>query len=196
MHMLSEDIKAGHGNLKIRQSDPSMFEVGRNLALTPGKVVFQNELMQLIQYEATTTEVLKVPLLIVPPWINKFYILDLTPEKSFIKWCVDKGITVFVISWVNPDANWPTKSFEQYMREGLIAALDAIEAATGESKFNTIGYCVGGTLLAITLAYLAAKKDDRVLSATIVRGAGRFHLCRRSQGVRRRGTHRSNSKRT
>ena len=102
MRMLAEDIEAGHGSLRIRQSDGSTFEVGGNLALTPGKVVFQNELMQLIQYEATTPEVLKVPLLIVPPWINKFYILDLTPEKSFIKWCVDQGITVFVISWVNP----------------------------------------------------------------------------------------------
>jgi polyhydroxyalkanoate synthase len=166
MHMLSEDIKAGHGHLKISQSDPSMYEVGRNLALTPGKVVFQNELIQLIQYEATTAEVLKVPLLIVPPWINKFYILDLMPEKSFIKWCVDNGITVFVISWVNPDAKLAEKSFEQYMREGVITALDEVAEATGERKVNTIGYCVGGTLLSITLAYLAAKKDDRVLSAT------------------------------
>src|SRR5664279_4403862 len=106
MHMLTQDIKAGHGNLKINQSDSSQFEVGRNLALSPGKVVFQNDLMQLIQYEPTTERVLKIPLLIVPPWINKFYILDLTPEKSFIKWCVDQGLTVFVISWVNPDANW------------------------------------------------------------------------------------------
>jgi polyhydroxyalkanoate synthase len=167
MHMLTEDIKAGHGNLKITQSDPSEFEVGRNLALTPGKVVFQNELMQLIQYQPTTEQVLKVPLLIVPPWINKFYILDLTPEKSFIKWCVDSGLTVFVISWVNPDAHLAKKSFEQYMGEGPLAALDAIQAATGESKVNAIGYCVGGTLLAITLAYLAAKKKDRVLSATM-----------------------------
>ena len=167
MHMLGEDIKAGHGNLKISQSDPSMFEVGRNLALTPGKVVFQNDLIQLIQYEPSTPEVLKVPLLIVPPWINKYYILDLTPEKSFIKWCVDQGITVFVVSWVNPDAHLAAKSFEQYMLEGPIAALDAIEAATGERKVNAIGYCVGGTLLAITLAYLAAKKKNRVLSATM-----------------------------
>jgi len=167
MHMLSEDIKAGHGNLKIRQSDPSMFEIGRNLALTPGKVVFQNELMQLIQYEATTKEVLKIPLLIVPPWINKFYILDLTPEKSFIKWCVDQGISVFVISWVNPDAKLAEKSFEQYMREGVIAALDAVEEATNETQVNAIGYCVGGTLLSITLAYLAAKKQNRVKSATL-----------------------------
>jgi polyhydroxyalkanoate synthase len=166
MHMLGEDIKAGHGNLRIRQSDPNLFEVGRNLALTPGKVVYQNDLMQLIQYEATTKDVLKVPLLIVPPWINKFYILDLTPEKSFIKWCVDQGITVFVVSWVNPDAHLAGKSFEEYMREGIIAALDAVKDATGEDKVNAIGYCVGGTLLAITLAYLAAKKQDRALSAT------------------------------
>ncbi len=166
MHMLAEDIKAGHGNLRIRQSDGSIFEVGRNLALTPGKVVFQNELMQLIQYEATTTEVLKVPLLIVPPWINKFYILDLTPEKSFIKWCVDQGITVFVISWVNPDAKLAEKSFEQYMREGVITALDKVAEVTGEKKVHAIGYCVGGTLLAITLAWLAAKRKNRAVSAT------------------------------
>ena len=167
MHMLSEDIKAGHGNLKIRQSDPSMFEIGRTLALTPGKVVFQNELIQLIQYEATTKEVLKTPLLIVPPWINKFYILDLTPEKSFIKWCVDQGISVFVVSWVNPDAKLAEKSFEEYMREGVIEALDAVKSATGEKQVNAIGYCVGGTLLSIALAYLAAKKQSRVKSATL-----------------------------
>ena len=167
MHMLSEDIKAGHGTLKIRQSDLSMFEVGRNLAVTPGKVVFQNDLMQLIQYEATTKEVLKTPLLIVPPWINKFYILDLTPDKSFIKWCVDQGTTVFVVSWVNPDARLAQKSFEDYMREGAITALDQVEAATGEKQVNAIGYCVGGTLLSITLAYLAAKKQTRVKSATL-----------------------------
>jgi polyhydroxyalkanoate synthase len=167
MHMLAEDIKAGHGNLKITQSDPSAFEVGRNLALTPGKVIFQNELIQLLQYEATTPEALKIPLLIVPPWINKFYILDLTPEKSFIKWCVDNGLTVFVVSWVNPDAHLAKKSFEQYMREGVLAALDAVELATGEKQINTIGYCVGGTLLTITLAYLASKGDTRVASATL-----------------------------
>ena len=167
MNMLTQDIKAGQGNLKITQSDPSRFEVGRNLALTPGKVVFQNDLMQLIQYEPATPQVLKVPLLIVPPWINKFYILDLTPEKSFIKWCVDQGMTVFVISWVNPDARLAAKGFDEYMTEGPLAALDAIEAATGEKKVHAIGYCVGGTLLAITLAYLAAKKKSRVLSATL-----------------------------
>jgi polyhydroxyalkanoate synthase len=167
MHMLSEDIAAGQGHLRIRQSDPSLFEVGRNLAVTPGKVVFQNDLMQLIQYEATTPEVLKVPLLIVPPWINKFYILDLNPEKSFIKWCVDNGITVFVISWVNPDAQLAEKSFEQYMREGVLTAMDAVREATGEGEMHTIGYCVGGTLLSIALAWLAAKKQSRAKSATL-----------------------------
>jgi poly[(R)-3-hydroxyalkanoate] polymerase subunit PhaC len=167
MRMLAEDIKAGRGNLKITQSEPGAFEVGRNLALTPGKVIFQNELIQLLQYEATTPEALKIPLLIVPPWINKFYILDLTPEKSFIKWCVDSGLTVFVVSWVNPDARLAKKSFEQYMREGVLAALDAVEEATGEKQIHTIGYCVGGTLLAITLAYLATKQDTRVVSATL-----------------------------
>ncbi|MGC1642432.1 MAG: class I poly(R)-hydroxyalkanoic acid synthase [Pseudolabrys sp.] len=167
MHMLAEDIQAGHGSLQIRQSDSKMFELGRNLALTPGKVVFQNDLMQLIQYQAATKEVLKVPLLIVPPWINKFYILDLTPEKSFIKWCVDNGLTVFVVSWVNPDAKLAAKSFEQYMREGVLAALDAIETVTGAKQVDAIGYCVGGTLLSITLAYLAAKQQERVRSATL-----------------------------
>ena len=167
MNMLTEDIKAGNGNLKIRQSDSSMFEVGRNLAITPGKVIFQNDLMQLIQYQATTKEVMAHPLLIVPPWINKFYILDLTPEKSFIKWCVDNGITVFVVSWVNPDARQSNKGFEEYMREGPLAALDVIEKVTGEKRVHTIGYCVGGTLLAITLAYLAAKKDPRAVTATM-----------------------------
>jgi polyhydroxyalkanoate synthase subunit PhaC len=166
MHMLAEDIEAGHGDLKIRQSDPTMFALGRNLAITPGKVIYQNELMQLIQYTPSTGKVLKHPLLIVPPWINKFYILDLTPDKSFIKWCVDNGLTVFVISWVNPDARLAQKSFEDYMREGVIEALEIIKKVTSETKVHAIGYCVGGTLLAITLAYLAARRRERVLSAT------------------------------
>jgi polyhydroxyalkanoate synthase len=166
MHMLAEDIQAGKGNLKIRQSDVAGFEVGRNLALTPGKVIFENALMQLIQYAPTTDTVLERPLLIVPPWINKFYILDLTPEKSFIRWCVAQGVTVFVVSWVNPDSNLAEKSFEDYMRDGPLAALDAIGQATGARHVNTIGYCVGGTLLATTLAYMASKGDERIASAT------------------------------
>jgi poly[(R)-3-hydroxyalkanoate] polymerase subunit PhaC len=166
MHMLAEDIQAGQGNLKIRQSDAKKFEVGRNLALTPGKVIFENPLMQLIQYAPTTATVLKRPLLIVPPWINKFYILDLTPEKSFINWAVAQGLTVFVISWVNPDSKLAQKSFEDYMREGPLAALDVIEKTTGERQVDAIGYCVGGTLLAATLAYMASTGDQRIASAT------------------------------
>ena len=168
MHMLAEDIAAGRGELRIRQSDAQTFEVGRNLALTPGKVIFENPLMQLIQYAPSSETVLKRPLLIVPPWINKFYILDLTPEKSFIGWCVAQGLTVFVISWVNPDEKLAQKSFEDYMREGPLAALDVIEKITGEREVNSLGYCVGGTLLATTLAYLAKLGDDRIRSATLL----------------------------
>jgi polyhydroxyalkanoate synthase len=166
MHMLAEDIEAGRGSLKIRQSDASKFAVGENLALTPGKVIYQNELMQLLQYSPATETVLRRPLLIIPPWINKFYILDLNPEKSFIKWCVDQGLTVFVISWVNPDAALAAKSFEDYMRSGPLTALEVIKDVTGEDEVNAIGYCVGGTLMAVTLAYMAAKGDKRIASAT------------------------------
>jgi polyhydroxyalkanoate synthase len=168
MKMLAEDIEAGHGTLRIRQSDPSNLVVGVNMATTPGKVIFQNELMQLIQYAPSTENVLRTPLLIVPPWINKFYILDLKPEKSFIKWCVDQGITVFVISWVNPDKSLGAKTFDDYMKEGPLAAMDAIEQATGELKVHTMGYCVGGTLLASTLAWLAEKRRVKVTSATFL----------------------------
>jgi polyhydroxyalkanoate synthase len=166
MHMLAEDIEAGGGDIKIRQSDANAFAVGRNLALSPGKVIFQNALMQLIQYEPATESVLKRPLLIVPPWINKFYVLVLTPDKSFIKWCVDQGLTVFVISWVNPDEKLAGMGFADYMKLGPLAALDAIEEATGETEVNAIGYCVGGTLLAVTLAYMATKHDTRIAAAT------------------------------
>ncbi len=136
------------------------------MAMTPGKVVFRNELMELIQYAPSTAEVYRRPLLIVPPWINKFYVLDLNPAKSFVKWAVDQGLTVFVISWVNPDERHADKDFESYMREGIFAALDAIERATGERDVTAIGYCVGGTLLAVTLAYMALKGDARISSAT------------------------------
>jgi len=166
--MLAEDIEAGGGELKIRQSDMSQFEVGRNLAITPGKVIYQNPLMQLIQYTPSTDRVLKRPLLIVPPWINKYYVLDLTPEKSFIKWSVDQGLTVFVISWINPDEKLAGKGFTDYMREGPLEALDVLAKVTGEDKVNAVGYCVGGTLLAVTLAYMAGKQDDRIRSATFL----------------------------
>jgi polyhydroxyalkanoate synthase len=168
MRMLAEDIEAGKGTLKIRQSDPTNLIVGVNMATTPGKVIYQNDLMQLIQYEPATQNVLRTPLLIVPPWINKYYILDLRPEKSFVKWCVDQGITVFVISWVNPDKRLGTKTWEDYVKEGPLAAMDVIERATGELKVHTMGYCVGGTLLATTLAWLAEQRRQRVMSATFL----------------------------
>jgi poly[(R)-3-hydroxyalkanoate] polymerase subunit PhaC len=163
---LLADLERGNGRLAISMADNRAFELGRNVATTPGKVVLQNSLMQLIQYDPTTSKVRKRPLLIVPPWINKFYVLDLQPKNSFIKWTVDQGHTVFVISWVNPDETLAQKSFEDYMREGPLAALDAIKDATGERTVNAVGYCLGGTLLASTLAYNAAHGDDRIASAT------------------------------
>ena len=166
LKMLAEDIQAGHGRLRIRQSDARAFKLGVNLAATPGKVVFRNVLIELIQYEPTTPQVYKRPLLIVPPWINKFYVLDLNPEKSFIRWAVAQGLTVFVISWVNPDERHADKDFDSYMHEGILAALDVVEQGTGEREVTTIGYCVGGTLLAATLAYMAALGDKRIVSAT------------------------------
>ncbi len=167
MHMLAEDIRAGGGNLKIRQSDGSKFKLGETLANTPGKVVHQNDVCQLIQYAATTGTVFKRPLLIVPPWINKFYVLDLTPEKSFIRWCVEQGHTVFVISWVNPDRKQAKKSFEHYMREGIFESIDAITDITGSDEVDTAAYCVGGTLLSVALAYAAETGDKRIRSATL-----------------------------
>lgn len=168
MKNLTEDLVEGNGTLRIRQTDMNAFAVGRNLALTSGKVIFENELMQLIQYAPTTPTVKKTPVLIVPPWINKFYILDLTPEKSLIKWLVDQGVTVFTISWVNPDARLATKGFDDYMRDGIMAALDTVAIASGERQVHTVGYCVGGTLLAATLAYMAETGDDRIASSTFL----------------------------
>ncbi len=166
MKMFAEDIERGGGDLKIRQSDDTPFALGVNLAMTPGKVVFENDLIQLIQYEPTTPSVGKIPLVIVPPWINKFYILDLTQEKSFIRWAVSQGLTVFVVSWVNPDQRHAHKSFDDYMLEGPLAAFRVAGEITGEEKVHAIGYCVGGTLLAVALAYMAARDIDLVETAT------------------------------
>ena len=151
-----EDLERGQGRLRIRMTDPEKFRLGENVAVTPGKVVFENDLMQFLQYAPSTETVRKRPLLVVPPWINKYYILDLRPKNSFIKWAVDQGHTVFVISWVNPDERLAEKRMDDYLLEGPVAALDAIGKATGESRVNAIGYCLGGTLLAATLAYLKA----------------------------------------
>lgn len=160
------DIDPKDGRLRTRMVDTSAFELGRNVAITPGKIVFQNELFQLIQYDPTTEEVYERPLMIIPPWINKYYILDLQPRNSFIKWALDQGQTVFVMSWVNPDESLANKDFEDYVLQGPLAALDAVEAATGQKSVNVIGYCLGGTLLGATLALMKARGDKRFHSAT------------------------------
>ena len=166
LNNLLSDLEQGKGKLRIKMTDMDAFNLGENIGVSPGKVVFQNGLMQLIQYDPVTEKVLKRPLLIGPPWINKFYILDLRPRNSFVRWAVSQGHTVFVISWVNPDENLAQKGFDDYMTEGYLAALDAIEQATGEREVNAIGYCLGGTLLASTLAWMAAVGDDRIKTAT------------------------------
>lgn len=163
---LKNDLNREGGILNVTQSDTTAFSVGGNIAITPGKVIYQNDIIQLIQYSPLTEDVHEVPLLIIPPWINKFYILDLTEKKSFVKWCLEKGYTVFMVSWVNPDEKLAQKSFADYMDEGILAALDAVQRQTGAEKVNTIGYCIGGTLLSATLGYMAAHKDKRIKSAT------------------------------
>ncbi len=166
-HLL-DDLERGQGRLQISMTDESAFEVGKNVGTAPGKVVFQNDLMQLIQYAPSTETVHRRPLLFIPPWINKFYIMDLQPKNSLIKWTVDQGHTLFVISWVNPRKDLAHKSFEDYMLEGPLAAMDAIERATGETEVNVLGFCIGGILTAAMLAYLAAKGDERIKSATFL----------------------------
>ncbi len=168
LNKLLEDLERGNGTLRIRQTHPEAFQVGKDLAVTPGKVVYQNELMQLIQYTPTTEEVARRPILFVPPWINKYYILDLKPKNSLVKWLVEQGFTVFVISWRNPDAALAEKQFDDYMREGPLAALDAVEQAVGERDVNIVGYCLGGTLLASTLAWMAERGEPGVNSATFL----------------------------
>jgi polyhydroxyalkanoate synthase len=163
-----EDFDVETGRLRIRMTDEKAFTLGENIATTLGKVVYQNPLMQLIQYAPTTAQVHRRPLLVIPPWINKYYILDLQPKNSFVKWLVGQGHTVFMISWVNPDESLADIDFQDYVFEGPLAALDAIERATGEREVNVIGYCIGGTLLAGVLAYLAAKGDARIVSATFL----------------------------
>jgi polyhydroxyalkanoate synthase len=166
MANLVQDVQRSGPMLNISQTDTTAFEVGRNVATAPGKVILQNDVMQLIQYAPSTEKVRFRPLLIVPPWINKFYILDLGPEKSFIRYMVSKGFTVFVVSWINPDERHADKTFEDYMREGVLVAADAVLKETEADKVNVIGYCVGGTLLGTTLAYLAAVGEEPFSSAT------------------------------
>ncbi len=166
LHNVLDDLERGGGRLDIAMTDYSAFELGKNVATAPGKVVYQTDLMQLIQFSPSTATVWKTPLLIIPPWINKYYILDLREKNSFIRWATAQGHTVFVISWVNPDERFASKGFDDYMLEGPWAALQAIEQATGEREINIIGYCLGGTLLACLLAWLAMKGEKRIKSAT------------------------------
>src|SRR4051812_8955360 len=166
LNNLLADLEKGHGELRISMTDETAFQLGRNVATSPGKVVHQTDLMQLIQYLPITSQVYKRPLVIIPPWINKYYILDLREKNSFIRWATEQGHTVFVVSWVNPDAKLAQKGFDDYMTEGALAAFDAVEKATGQREMNVIGYCLGGTLLGATLGYMAAQKDERVKSAT------------------------------
>jgi polyhydroxyalkanoate synthase len=169
LNNLLDDIERGNGQLRISMTDTKAFELGVNIATTPGQVVFQTELAQLIQYEPATKKQWQRPLLIIPPWINKYYILDLREKNSFIRWAVSEGMTVFVLSWVNPDERLAHKDFEDYVTDGTLAALDAIEKATGEKDANVVGYCLGGTLLAATLGHLAAKRQQkRIASATFL----------------------------
>jgi polyhydroxyalkanoate synthase len=166
---LIEDMERGHGEIKISTTDYNAFRPGKNLAVTKGSVVFQNDLVQLIQYEPAGEKVFKTPLLIVPPWINKYYILDMRPENSFVKWLTEQGHTVFVVSWVNPEQQHAQKGFDDYMHEGIIQSLEAIEKITDEKSSNVIGYCIGGTLLTITLAWLKQKNmADKIKSATFL----------------------------
>lgn len=163
---LIEDLERGEGRLDIATNDPTAFVVGRDLATTPGKVIYENPLMQLIQYDPLTPTQKKRPLLFVPPWINKYYIFDLRPDNSMVRYMLEQGHSVFLISWVNPTKAHAEMSFEDYMRHGPLAALEAIERHTGETKFDILGFCIGGILVTATLAYLAAKGDRRIVTAT------------------------------
>jgi polyhydroxyalkanoate synthase len=166
MENFAADIERGHGQLSISQTDFTPFKFGENIATTPGKVVYQNELIQVIQFNPSTDQVHEIPLLIFPPWINKYYILDLRPENSMVRWLTEQGFTVFVTSWVNPDQPLAAKTFEDYMVDGIYAASQAVMAQCGVERLNTVGYCIGGTMLSCTLAYMAAKGDHRIGSAT------------------------------
>jgi polyhydroxyalkanoate synthase len=166
MENFAADLARGGGQLSISQTDVSEFEVGVNVAASPGKVVFQNELIQLLQFSPTTETVCEIPLLIFPPWINKYYILDLRPQNSMIHWLTEQGLTVFVTSWVNPDPTLAARTFEDYMKEGFYAAVDAVLRQTGAERVNTVGYCIGGTMLSCVLAHMAARGDERIGSAT------------------------------
>ena len=166
MERFADDLARGNGKLKISQADYARFSVGENVATTPGKVVWRGPYFELIQYSPATDEVRETPLLIFPPWINKYYILDLQPKNSMIKWLTEQGFTVFLVSWVNPDASMKDTGFEDYMFGGVYEAVARVKEQCGVDRVNTVGYCIGGTLLGVTLAHMAAKGDESVASAT------------------------------
>lgn len=168
MKQFLEDLERGKGRLNIKTTDLDAFQIGENIACTPGKVIYQNDLMQLIHYTPTTEKTYENPVLMIPPWVNKYYILDLQQENSLVKWLVDRGMSVFMISWVNATAEHRKKEFSDYMTQGPLAALKIINKVTGSEKANLLGYCIGGTLLSCTLAYLAKKKMDSIASATFL----------------------------
>jgi polyhydroxyalkanoate synthase subunit PhaC len=163
---LVRDIEANHGDLVVTLADREAFRVGGNIATTPGKVVYRNRLIELIQYEPTTEKVREIPIVIFPPWINKFYIMDLKPQNSLIKWIVDQGFTLFVVSWKNPDASYADVGMDDYVEDGFLAAIREAKAITGEEKVNAIGYCIAGTTLSLTLALMKKRGDKSVNSAT------------------------------
>ena len=166
MENFQADLQRGGGSLSIAQTDYDMFKIGENVATAPGKVIFRNEIIELLQFSPSTDEVYEIPLLIFPPWINKFYIMDLRPENSLIRWLASQGFTVMVASWVNPDATLATKTFEDYMRQGIYEGVGAAMKQASVDHVNTVGYCIGGTLLSATLAHMAAKGDTSIGSAT------------------------------
>ena len=163
---LVRDIEAHHGDLAVTLADKSAFQVGVNLATTPGSVVFRNKMLELIQYAPTTETVHATPLLIFPPWINKFYILDLKEQNSLIKWVVDQGFTLFVVSWANPDASYADVGMDDYIRDGYLRAMAEVRRITGQAQINAVGYCIAGTTLSATLAHLEKMGDKTVKSAT------------------------------
>jgi polyhydroxyalkanoate synthase subunit PhaC len=163
---LEADLERGKGRLTPSQVDERPFKIGENIAVSPGKVIWRGEILEIIQYEPRTEKVFETPILFFPPWINKFYILDMRQDNSMVKWLTEQGHSVFVVSWLNPDASHATKTFEDYSRLGISEALDAVCKATGVRQINTVGYCIGGTLLASTMAVMAKTGDDRVKSAT------------------------------
>ncbi len=168
LNNLLSDLEQGRGKLRIKMTDIEAFKIGENIAVSEGKVVYQNDLIQLIQYSPTTETVVARPLVIFPPWINKYYILDLRPKNSLVRYAVAQGHTVFMVSWVNPDERLAEKDFDDYMVDGVFGALNAIEKATGQREVNAIGYCLGGTLLAASLAYMKRKGDERIKTATFL----------------------------